>query len=203
MTRAEFFSTPLNAVRTWSKPIPPEWIQEAWDKDAFFREQLTYECQREISKNGDLKGISGLVKLLSESLSEKQAIDLFIELGGGGRNYREVEWRGQFETAFAQYAQRFPPMPDKLLHRSYAEYMAMIIGYNLPVNVQNVLADFRKQGGDVNRLWKVKSAEPNPETGEFEAVEPDAEGGLGVLQLARRLGRDEIAAVLVATGANQ
>ena len=170
MTRDEFLADPLGHFRSDPSNLPGEWIRTAWETDDTFNGEIFYEMRDEIGKSGTLKGLLPLMRRITSALSPDQVVELFVDLGGGGHNPREPEWRHDFESCVPQYVHLLPPIPPDILRIRYAEYLALSIQYDRGEWVPELLADYQARGGDVTRLGKVAALTPTSELEEYEVI---------------------------------
>jgi hypothetical protein len=200
MTREDFLSNPIVHFNEQTEDFPNEWIRTAWETNEDFREDIRYELRREIRKNGELTRVFPLVRIIAAALAPEQIVQLFTDLGGGGRDPREPEWRHQFEACVPHCVHLLPLIPPDVLRVRYAEYIATAIQHDMDWWLPQLLADYRVRGGDVLRLGRAKALTPTSKLGGFEIATPDAPGGFTLVRLARELGRKSIAEALLAAG---
>jgi hypothetical protein len=107
MTKDEFLRDPVGLFWADNKGVPNDWIKAAWSID-HFRENATYELIRSVRKNGDFFIAQYWLQILPEILTEQQTVELYQAIRDQSHRY-EDEWRGEFETAFRQFADKLPP----------------------------------------------------------------------------------------------
>lgn len=112
LTKEEFFQEPNRVwYSTRRAQVLPAWFLEAWESVPAFRENLTYELTRSVSKNGDFFIASDLLEYLPTVLVRQQVVMLYEEIRDQSSRL-EFEWRGEFEKAFCEHAGVLPPRQD-------------------------------------------------------------------------------------------
>jgi hypothetical protein len=113
MTKQEFIMDPLDHLPGINlEQVPAAWVSEAWQNDKF-RIEATDALARSVSKTGSLKAAGVWLRLLSGSvLSRDQVIDLYQRVRDESRRL-EMEWRKEFEEAFAEHKDALPEMDPK------------------------------------------------------------------------------------------
>lgn len=112
LTEEQFLADPN---RLWysvrRQEIEPEWFAEGWRTIPAFRDNLTYELTRSVSKNGDFFIASDLLAYLPSVLDRDQVVAVYVAIRDeSGRP--EDEWRPEFERAFAAHVEALPPPLD-------------------------------------------------------------------------------------------
>lgn len=108
MTKEDFLKDPSAAVLAMDGPMPPDWIEAAW-RDARFRDNITHELVRSVSKNGDFFVASYWLEVLPKFLTSAEVVQLFERIRDeSGR--LEFEWRPEFERAFVSSVSILPQM---------------------------------------------------------------------------------------------
>ena len=110
MTKDEFLKDPSSMVLKMDEPAPADWIAAAWS-DSQFRDNVTHELARSVSKNGDFFIASYWLEVLPVFLSTEQVVSLYERIRDeSGR--LEFEWRPEFERAFAAHVSMLPAMSE-------------------------------------------------------------------------------------------
>jgi hypothetical protein len=110
MTKEEFLKEPSALVLRMDEPAPADWIAAAWS-DAQFRTNVTYALVRGVSKNGDFFIASYWLEVLPTFLPAEEVVSLYEHIRDkSGR--LELEWRPEFERAFAAHASILPAARD-------------------------------------------------------------------------------------------
>jgi hypothetical protein len=110
MTKEDFLKDPCALVLRMDEPAPADWIAAAWS-DPQFRANVTYALVRSVSKNGDFFIASYWLEVLPTFLPAEQVVSLYERIRDeSGR--LEVEWRPEFERAFASHASILPRATD-------------------------------------------------------------------------------------------
>lgn len=108
ISQEEFLEDPNYHYYLAGAEIPEEWIALAWATVPEFRENVTYELDREASKNGDLELVQGHLEFLSRILPLSRLVELYEEVRQGSP-HRELEFRSTFERIFGEQMTAFPP----------------------------------------------------------------------------------------------
>jgi hypothetical protein len=112
LTQEQFFADPN---RLWysdrRQEIEPDWFKEGWRTRPGFRDNLTYELTRSVSKNGDFFIASDLLAYLPSVLDRDQVVAVYVAIRDESRR-PEDEWRPEFEQAFADYVGALPSALD-------------------------------------------------------------------------------------------
>jgi hypothetical protein len=107
LTREEFFARPNYWYYLGGAPIPDQWIAEAWDQLPEFRENVTYEFEREASKVGDLDAIQSSLAFLDRILPLHRMVEIYNKVRTRSP-HREIEFRPTFERVFGERMSAFP-----------------------------------------------------------------------------------------------
>ena len=105
-TKDEFLADPN---RLWYKPdasFQLEWAAEAW-QDPAFRDNLSYELARSVSKTGDFELCGRTLDALSKILTNDQAVNLYVYIRDQSMR-PESEWRDAFIQAFPKTRDLLP-----------------------------------------------------------------------------------------------
>jgi hypothetical protein len=112
LTRDDFLRNPSRYYFSGEVDILPEWVQQAWDTDPAFRENVTRGLSREASKNGDLRLEAEELQCLARALRDDQAVGLYVAIRIESP-HREVEFRPAFARVFGERMAAFPPPLSK------------------------------------------------------------------------------------------
>jgi hypothetical protein len=107
VTKEEFFARPNYWYYLGGAPIPDQWIAEAWEQLPEFRENLTYEFEREASKVGDLNAIQSSLEFLDRVLPLGRMVEIYDKVRARSP-HREAEFRPTFQRVFAERMSAFP-----------------------------------------------------------------------------------------------
>jgi hypothetical protein len=111
VTREEFFAEPNYWYYLGGAPIPDEWITEAWEQLPEFRDNISYEFEREASKVGDLDAIQSSLEFLDRILPLHRMVEIYEKVRARSP-HRESEFRPTFERVFGERMSAFPtPSP--------------------------------------------------------------------------------------------
>ena len=112
MTREQYIDAVARSP--WAFPAvdglespPAEWAAAAWETQAVQR-TLVEEMRRDVSKVGSVMRDTASLARISDVLKAGQVVRLF-EFIRADSPHREVEFRPQFERAFARHAASLPP----------------------------------------------------------------------------------------------
>jgi len=113
VTKEEFFARPNYWYYLGGAPIPDEWITEAWEQLPGFRDNVTYEFEREASKNGDIGCLRTSLEFLDRILPLHRMVEIYERVRERSPN-REPEFRPTFERIFGTRMSAFPePLPQQ------------------------------------------------------------------------------------------
>jgi hypothetical protein len=107
VTREEFFARPNYWYYLGGAPIPDQWIAEAWEDLAEFRDNVTYEFEREASKVGELDAIQSSLEFLDRILPLHRMVEIYKKVRARSP-HRETEFRPTFERVFGERMSAFP-----------------------------------------------------------------------------------------------
>jgi hypothetical protein len=112
LTREAFLANPFGYFNSGRQPeIAAEWFAEAWATLPAFRDNVTYEMTRGVSKLGTMDGEEITATFLSRALSREQVVALYATIRDDSMR-PEDEWRGDFERLFPAHATALPaPRP--------------------------------------------------------------------------------------------
>jgi hypothetical protein len=112
VTREEFFARPNYWYYLGGALIPEEWIAEAWERVPEFRDNLSYEFEREARKMGDLDGLTAGLEFLDRILPLHRMVEIYERVRASAPS-REPEFRPTFERVFGERMSVFPaPLPQ-------------------------------------------------------------------------------------------
>lgn len=113
ITKEEFFARPNYWYYLGGAPIPDGWIAEAWEQLPEFRDNVTYEFEREASKIGDISGLTTSLEFLDRILPLHRMVEIYERVRDRSPT-RELEFRPTFERIFGERMRAFPePLPPK------------------------------------------------------------------------------------------
>jgi hypothetical protein len=107
VTRDEFFAQPNHWYYLGGAPIPDEWIAEAWEQSPEFRENVSYEFEREASKVGDLGAVRTSLEKLARILPLHRMVEIYEKVRARSP-HREAEFRPTFKRVFGKRMSAFP-----------------------------------------------------------------------------------------------
>jgi len=107
VSREEFFARPNYWYYLGGAPIPDQWIAEAWEQLPEFRDNVTYEFEREASKVGGLDAIQSSLEFLDRVLPLHWMVEIYEKVRARSP-HREVEFRPTFERVFGERMSSFP-----------------------------------------------------------------------------------------------
>jgi hypothetical protein len=87
---------------------PPEWMAAAWEIGCV-REERSYDMARDVSKLGMLTCTPEWLHYLSRALPITRQVELYVRIRDDGNQFRDVEFRPQFERAFPACVPFLPP----------------------------------------------------------------------------------------------
>ena len=111
MNRAEFLKDP---IRSFSESVPVDWFCAAW-KQRPFRDHVTGQFVRAVSKTGEFGLVGSLVPFVRAALKKTSAVALFKEIRDASDRL-ELEWREEYEKLFPEFASSLP-RPTKSPYR--------------------------------------------------------------------------------------
>ena len=106
VTREEFLGDPDQWYYSGAS-IPNEWIAEAWEQSPEFRDNVTYEFEREASKVGELVLIESSLKQLSNCLPLERMVEIYQKVRASSP-HREREFARHLNGSLATACRRFP-----------------------------------------------------------------------------------------------
>jgi hypothetical protein len=107
LTKGDFFADPNRHYYLGGLPVPDGWIAEAWETIAEFRDNISYEFEREASKLGDLDGCRSHLEFLDRILPLHRMVELYERVRARSP-HREQEFRPTFERVFGDRMSAFP-----------------------------------------------------------------------------------------------
>ena len=113
--REEFFARPNYWYYLGGASIPEEWIAEAWERISEFRDNVTYEFEREASKVGDLDALTESLQFLDGILPLRRMVEIYERVRERSP-HREPEFRPTFERVFGRRMADFPAPLPRLEH---------------------------------------------------------------------------------------
>lgn len=111
MNKTEFLRNPLSFYYRDREGMRDEWIAQAWEQDENFKEQVSYEFQREVSKFGNLNLLQNDLELLARALPMHRVIELYVRLRSRGER-DESEFRPNFAVIYDELISEFLPPSD-------------------------------------------------------------------------------------------
>lgn len=108
VTKEQFLENSIRFYWSLNRPlIEDEWLVQAWEQNARFRDEATCEFQREASKIGVLDLLNEPLHQLSRALPLQRMVALYLEVRVQAFR-REPEFRPAFERVFGEGMKAFP-----------------------------------------------------------------------------------------------
>jgi hypothetical protein len=206
LTRESFLADPNRLM--WQDDVRPEWVVEAYQTNAEFRDNLQYWIAREVRKTGSLGSGESWLEVLQPALSATEVAELYLQIRDLSQRL-ELEWRGEFEAVFPDHKAALPPPEPKGVLHYWASVLYQAMTWKKDIaQVRACLEGMQADGITPTMLPYIS---PESLKKGYEIFLYDASPGLGIkgtkgltfVQMATHVGHTEIAALLIASGLEQ
>jgi hypothetical protein len=143
--RTVFYADPIGTLAK-DPNVPHSWIRQAWASNAgYFREIVTEELARYVSKYATMSMHENWTSVLSKALSCDQQVELYVNVRDLSQRL-EPEWRQEFMRLFPSCIAALPPPDQEGVSIYYCIELFQSIADNDSTSLARLLTEINQHG---------------------------------------------------------